>query len=88
MFRRTRSCRMRLLNQDDDRTVQRLLLLLTQPEAVELKDSLELLLANSAGRHEHISSEDYKKEITIAIYDPSSQESFDSRSRTLIVTDQ
>jgi len=79
---------MRLLNQDNDSTVQRLLLLLTQSEAVELKDSLELLLADSAGRHEHISSDDYQKEITIAIYAPNSLESFDSRSRTLITTDQ
>ena len=60
-------------------------MLLTQREAEELRDSLQLLLANSAGRHEHISSEDYKKEITIAIHDPSSRDSFDTRSRTLII---
>ena len=79
---------MRLLNQDDDGVVQRLLLLLTQREAVELRDSLELLLANSAGRHEHISSEDYQKEVTIAIYDQTAVESFDSRSQILIARDE
>ena len=79
---------MRLLNQDDDRVVQRLLLLLTQGEAVELKNSLELLLANSAGRHEHIPGDDYRKEITIAIYDQTTLESFDSRSQTLIAKDE
>lgn len=79
---------MRLLNQDEDRVIQRLLLLLTQREAVELKDSLELLLANSAGRHEHISSEDYQKELTIAIYDQTALEGFDGRSQTLIARDE
>lgn len=79
---------MRLLDQNADRTVQRLLVLLTKAEASELRDSLELLLADSIGRHEHVPSEDYRKEITIAIYDLSSLETFDNRSRTLIVREE
>lgn len=41
---------------------------LTLSEAAELRDSLESLLTETkSSRHEHVSSEDYKKEITILI---------------------
>jgi len=79
---------MRLLNQDDDKPLHRVLILLTQPEALELRDSLDLLLENSDDRHEHISSQDYQKEITIGIYEGSKLEGFDDRSRILIVRDE
>jgi len=79
---------MRLLNQDDDNPLHRVLILLTQPEALELRDSLDSLLENSVGRHEHISSQDYQKEITIGIYDESKAEDFDDRSKTLIARDE
>lgn len=79
---------MRLLNQDDDKLLHRVLILLTQPEALELRDSLDSLLENSVERHEHISSEDYRKELTVCIYDPNNLESFDDRSRRVIVNDE
>ena len=79
---------MRLLNQDDDKPLHRVLVFLTKTEALELRDSIDVLLEDSAGRHEHISSEDYRKEITVCIYDPINLESFDNRSRTLTVNDE
>ena len=79
---------MRLLNQDDDKPLHRVLILLTQPEALELRDSLDLLFENSVGRHEHISSQDYQKEITIGIYEERKPEGFDERSRILIARDE
>ena len=79
---------MRLLNQDDDKPLHRVLVLLTKTEALELRDSLDLVLEHPLGRHEHISSQDYQKEITICIYEPSILEGFDSRSRTLIGRDE
>lgn len=79
---------MRLLNQDEDKPLSRVLVFLTKSEALELRDSVDVLLENSAGRHEHISSEDYRKEITVCIYDQDNLESFDNRSKTLIVNDE
>ena len=37
---------MRLLNQDDDNRLHRVLILLTQPEALELRDLLDSLLGD------------------------------------------
>lgn len=79
---------MRLLSQDDDKPINRILILLTKTEASELRDSVDVLLEDSAGRHEHISSEDYRKEITVCIFDLNNLEGFDNRSRTLIVNDE
>lgn len=40
---------------------------LTDAEANELRDTLNLLLQSGPGRHEHVSSADYKTELTIWI---------------------
>lgn len=71
---------MRILCEDDNKIVNRALILLT--------DSLGLLLEGSSQRHEHIPSEDYRKEITICIYDMPSFENLDERSRTLVTADE
>jgi hypothetical protein len=52
-------------------SVGSVLLFLTESEARELRDSLDQMLADRAAggsttRHEHISSGDYKTEITLA----------------------
>lgn len=44
---------------------------LTQDEARELRDTLEILLENPPGRHEHVSSSDYQTEVTVWIADDS-----------------
>lgn len=79
---------MRLLSQDDDKPLHRILVFLTKTEALELRDSVDVLLKDSTARHEHISSEDYRKELTVCIYDPNNLESFDDRSRRVIVNDE
>jgi hypothetical protein len=48
---------------------------------------LEQLLANWPSRHEHVSSSDYKKQITVCIYDAENLEGFDERSKQLINED-
>jgi len=78
---------MRLLNCDDDRTVSRLAMLLTVSEASELRDSLEALLG-AGGGHEHVSSADFTKEITVAVYDISNLESFGERFKRLVREDR
>ena len=75
---------MRILDDDTDRSIQTIILYLTKSEAEELRDSLNLLLEDSSPRHEHVSSEDHRRELTVCIYDSNSLESFDERSRKLI----
>ena len=75
---------MRILDEDNDKALSRITLYLTKAEAVELRDSLNLLLENPHGRHEHVSSSDYRKELTACIYDSDGIEEFDARSQRLI----
>ena len=78
---------MRLLNEDTDTSFSRLTLLLTKSEASELKDTLESIL-RSPSRHEHVPSEDYEKEITVAIYDEANVSAFNERCQHLIRADK
>jgi hypothetical protein len=61
---------------------------LTKQEAAELRDSLELILADNLGRHEHISSADHRKEFPVCIYEMDHLKGFDDRSKRLILEDQ
>ncbi len=78
---------MRILDQDSDRALARVTLYLTSSEAAEMRDSLASLLQDPAGRHEHVASEDYAKEVTLCVYTPGESEGFSERSRTLINDD-
>jgi hypothetical protein len=40
---------------------------LTESEAVELRDVLDTLLSDPEPRHEHVSSKDYGRELTVWI---------------------
>ena len=79
---------MRILDEKANKSLDAAIIYLTQQEAAELRDSLEQLLADQLGRHEHISSDDYRKEITVCIYDLNQLDQFDDRSRTLITEDR
>jgi len=78
---------MRILDEGEDRSLNRITLYLTMSEASEMRDTLEALLADPVERHEHISSSDYLKELTVCIYDPNSLGKFDERSKKLILED-
>ena len=79
---------MRILDEKRDKSVEQITLLLTQSEAEELQDSIKRLLDGGkepeAGQHTHIPSEDYQKEITIALYTPDNVDSFNHRCQKLI----
>lgn len=60
---------MRILNQDNDKSIDNILLCLTESEAKELSDSLLKTIAKPKRNHAHIPSNDYEKEVTICIYD-------------------
>ena len=78
---------MRILDEDKDRALEKVSLYLTRSEAMEMKDALELLLKDPTKHHEHVLSDDYRKEITICIYDERVLDQFDERSKKLIVRD-
>ena len=75
---------MRILDEDTDRSITTIVLYLERSEAEELRDSLNLLLEDSSQRHEHVSSEDNRREVTVCIYDPDNLEGLNERSKTLI----
>jgi hypothetical protein len=77
---------MRILNQKNDKALERIIIYLTFSEASELKDSVNSILETKS-HHEHIPSDDYQKELTICIYDTDDLSSFDDRSKKLIKDD-
>lgn len=78
---------MKIYCQDADALVSRLILYLTKSEAGELRDALEAILSDPFG-HTHVSSSDYRREITVCRYDVDSLAHFDARSRQIIVEDK
>jgi hypothetical protein len=75
---------MRILDEDSDRSLSTIVLYLTRSEAEELRDSVNLLLTDGRLRHEHVSSTDQTREVTVCLYDANDLEGFDERSRTII----
>jgi hypothetical protein len=78
---------MRILDEETDRSLNRATLYLTIAEASELRDSLDALIGDCLGRHEHIPSSDYSKEVTVCIYDMNDLNDFNERSKQLITQD-
>jgi len=58
---------MRIKNMATRAEWDRVVLHLSRKEAEELRDALEALLESKPGRHEHVPSEDFTKEITVAV---------------------
>ncbi len=82
---------MRIYNIDTDKKVNKVILYLTPDEAQELKDSIELLLNNNKNHHhEHVPDResDFKREITVCVYNEDNLSTFDERSRKLILNDE
>ena len=79
---------MRILDEVTNRSCERIICYLTPAEAKDLRDSLDALLTGPADQHQHVSSEDYAKEITVCIYTLDNLSHFDPRSRLLIEEDR
>lgn len=77
---------MRILDEDSDRPLSRVTLYLTIDEARELRSTLDAVFQDHS-RHEHISSNDYDKQITVCVYDTSALQGFTERSKRLILED-
>lgn len=76
---------MRILNEDNDKSIDHVLLCLTREEVLELMSSLKEVLEKPESYHSHIPSNDNKKELTICMYDEGSLNSgFSDRVKELI----
>jgi GGDEF domain-containing protein len=78
---------MRILDEERDVSLNRATIYLTMSEASELRDSLDALIKDHVERHEHVPSDDYRKELTICIYDVDNLKFFNERSKQLIIQD-
>ena len=64
---------------------------LTAAEAKECRDALDSLLRGAPNSHAHVSSVDFKTEITLCVYSADDAETFaqlDERARRLILNDE
>lgn len=88
MFRTIRRVFMRLLNNDSNKKMDDITILLTHEEICELRDAInEILESEQTGYHSHINDATYTKEITIAIYNDENVKYFNERCQTLIMED-
>jgi len=79
---------MRILNQGEDKSLNKVLLLLTIDEAIELRDELErLLLQKNINDHGHINDANYAKELTLSLYEQNNISGFQKRIQKLIIED-
>lgn len=74
---------MRIFDEDNDKVLGKVMLLLTEHEARELMDDLAFLLANR-NEHAHVTDWTGEREITVAIYDERHIEHFSERIRQVI----
>ena len=81
---------MRILNNDTNKILNDILIVLTKSELIELSGYLEELLNSTPGdvEHFHLNNHDYSKEITISLYDESNLSKFDERIKKLILKDE
>jgi hypothetical protein len=77
---------MRIYDEDNNRTIKRATLLLTEHEARELLDGLRSLLKNPS-EHVHVADERYEHENTLAIYDANKVGHFHERIKQVIKED-
>ena len=59
---------MRILNDEDDKSLKLVSVLLTKDEALQMVGYLEDLIQGNTD-HAHVMSDDYSKEITLSLYD-------------------
>jgi hypothetical protein len=79
---------LRILDEESDKKLDRVCVYLTKEEAVQLRGYLNQLLDNPGLHHSHLSSSDYRKEVTVCIYTNDNLSAFDERSRKLILNDE
>lgn len=79
---------MRILEENSDKSLKKIILYLTLSEALEMKDSISSILKDSKNNHAHIADANCEKEITICIYDDKDLEGYNERSKRLILNNE
>lgn len=81
---------MRISDDISNKKIDKLILLLTKEEILQLEDYLKQFINKSKndGLHFHLSSEDYRKEITVCIYNPDNIKALHHRAQMLIRNDE
>lgn len=89
MYQKIKDEYMYLLDEETDKKINSLIIILNRTEIQQLIGYAEELLKNpSTSEHYHLSSEDYKKEITICAYDLQNIDRFHPRIKKLIIDDE
>jgi hypothetical protein len=70
---------MRMQDIDTGKPIKKIGLFLTVGEAKQMRDFIEALIGNygKQGQHIHVSDNDYKHEVTVALYDPADLNRFE-----------
>ena len=80
---------MRILDNDNDKAINSVMLILTSIEVVELRDDLTRLLKKKVvNDHSHINDLEYEHEITVAIYESGQEHKLNERIQKLILSDE
>jgi hypothetical protein len=79
---------MHILDDESDKKLNNISLFLTNNEALHLIGYLEQLLEGKSGDHSHLMSENYKKEITVCLYNSENTKNFHPRIQKLITNDE
>jgi hypothetical protein len=82
-----RESQMRILDEDNDRPLDSVVILLTPEESHELLDSLKQLTP-AKGDHIHVNDKEFTRGITLAIYTPENLKFFHERIRRLVETEE
>jgi hypothetical protein len=80
---------MRILDQNSNLSLNNILILLTNNEAIELKEDLERIISLSSNKeHIHIDDKEYKHEITLSLYNEKENNYYNERMKKLIFEDK
>ena len=75
---------MRIHDVNSDQTTTEVVLFLTRSEARDLRGIVKSIEGGASGIHEHVDSADFKRQITVCIYDEGDLDGLDARSREII----
>jgi len=81
---------MKIFNEDTNKSLSNITILLTKNEILQLISNLENLSSDIINNnHFHLNSDDYSKEITISLYDQNGVlDYFEEKYRKLILSDE
>ncbi|NKB23587.1 MAG: hypothetical protein GKR87_04255 [Kiritimatiellae bacterium] len=76
---------MHIYDPDNEKVIDNVTLYLTPAEAKEIYDDLKRVMDKPRGNHAHISSADLQREITICIYREEDLDTFDEKSKEILL---